>query len=590
MSDYEFKVDLKGMIRLLSDNLYSDDSVFLRELLQNAVDAICARKLTDSSFTEEQIIVIYEEEPEENQALITVSDNGIGLTEDEIHEFLSIIGKSSKRSVVERDSYIGQFGIGLLSCFLVTDTIEVITKSARDEKAHIWRGKSNGTYDILAAEKSTVGTDIKLTLRNKMYERYGTEEIKEELRKYGYCLKIPILYKEENGQQLLNDNYIPWREKFHTVQQVLEFGETIFDKIFLDAIPLSGDELDGYAFITNQEIGSASNNTHKIYLKDMFITQSGAELMPKWAFFVQCVISVKYLTPTASREGFQRNNKLLSAKAQIERCIIQYFSELAKYDPKRLTAIVQIHNLAIKSLAVDNDQIYGMFFPFLIFPTSCGTMTGEKIIAFAKKQTVYYSASVDSFRKICPILEKKTVLVNGGYIYDSKLLSKITKLRKDVSIKLLAEDTVGCLLNEISDEQTAAIAFFIEHANSALLKFNCACEGKLFSPPELPSLLVLNEEALLRNELDAMADNENSFSFFEEEFEEYFSINLSRLYINCSNSLVRKFADITDPGIIKTIAEVLYVQALMLGHHPVNNTEMEVLSKNLTKLLEISIG
>lgn len=145
MSDYKFKVDLKGMIRLLSDNLYSDDSVFLRELLQNAADAIHARKLADASFTGEQITVIYEETPEDHQALLTVSDNGIGLTVEEIHEFLSIIGKSSKCDTTERDGYIGQFGIGLLSCFLVAETIEVLTKSAREETAHTWRDNDRRT-------------------------------------------------------------------------------------------------------------------------------------------------------------------------------------------------------------------------------------------------------------------------------------------------------------------------------------------------------------------------------------------------------------------------------------------------------------
>lgn len=588
MSDYKFKVDLKGMIRLLSDNLYSDDSVFLRELLQNATDAIHARKLTDAAFTAEQITVTYEKVSKEKLALITVSDNGIGLTEVEIHEFLSIIGRSSKRNTTERESYIGQFGIGLLSCFLVAETIEVITKSARDETSHIWRGKSDGTYDIMDAEKSSIGTDVKLTLRGKMYDQYGAEEIMEGFKKYGYCLRIPLLYRESGMEWLLNDNFIPWREEVYTMSQVLEFGENVFNRIFLEAIPLNGDELDGYAFVSSQEIGSAFNNTHKIYLKDMFITNSGTDLIPKLAFFTQCIINAKNLTPTASREGFQRDNNLLRAKAQIERCIIQHFSDLAIYDSKRLTAITQIHNVAIKSLAVENNKIYGMFFPFLLFPTNRGTMTGEKLLSIAKKQTVYYCTSVDVFRKLCPILEQKNILVNGGYIYDSQLLSKIPKFHKKVSIKLLEEDAIGDLLNEISSEETQKLEFFIKYANIALRKFNCSCEGKLFSPPELPSLFVLDEEALLRNEVSAASDD-NEFSFFEGEFEDYSDISLSKLYLNCSNSLVRKFADISSYDMIKTIAEVMYVQALMLGHHPINRTEMNILSKNLTKLLELGL-
>lgn len=192
---------------------------------------------------------------------------------------------------------------------------------------------------------------------------------------------------------------------------------------------------------------------------------------------------------------------------------------------------------------------------------------------------------MDAFRKLCPILEQKNVLVNGGYIYDTQLLKRISKFHKKVSLKLLEEDVVGGLLCNISSEKAESLAFFMEHANAALRKFNCACEGKLFSPPELPSLFVLNEEAFLQNEVSSAPDGDD-FSFFEEEFLE---LRLSKLYLNCSNSLVQKFADISDPDKIETIAEVLYVQALMMGHHPVNSKEMNVLSKNLTKLLALGL-
>ncbi|MDE7202165.1 MAG: ATP-binding protein, partial [Lachnospiraceae bacterium] len=96
MANYNFKVDLKGIIRLLSDNLYSSDKVFLRELLQNAVDAIDARKKADSSCPEGKITVTYRRKAK--GAELVFADNGIGLTKEEIHSFLSVIGQSSKRT------------------------------------------------------------------------------------------------------------------------------------------------------------------------------------------------------------------------------------------------------------------------------------------------------------------------------------------------------------------------------------------------------------------------------------------------------------------------------------------------------------
>lgn len=151
MENYNFRVDLKGIIRLLSDNLYSSDKVFLRELLQNAADAIDARKKADSSYTEGKITVTYQRN--KSGAQLIFADNGIGLTKDEIHSFLSVIGQSSKRSDEVRNSFIGQFGIGLLSCFLVSNEIKVVTRSVTEEQCYQWVGKSDGSYVITEPKK-----------------------------------------------------------------------------------------------------------------------------------------------------------------------------------------------------------------------------------------------------------------------------------------------------------------------------------------------------------------------------------------------------------------------------------------------------
>ena len=137
MSEYLFSVNLGGMIDILSNHLYSSPKVFLRELLQNAADAVSLRKNNDPSFKEPQIDVIVEE----NSSLL-FRDNGNGLTEEEIHKFISVIGQSSKRG---ENSFIGRFGIGLLSCFIVTDEIILRSRSVKTpDKVHEWHGFSDG--------------------------------------------------------------------------------------------------------------------------------------------------------------------------------------------------------------------------------------------------------------------------------------------------------------------------------------------------------------------------------------------------------------------------------------------------------------
>ena len=190
--DFSFQVDLKGIIRLLSENLYSSANVFLRELLQNAVDAIAARRKMEPDFKDGRIKITYHSHTD-GQASLTFSDNGVGLTREEIHTFLSVIGQSSKRGKMEQTSFIGQFGIGLLSCFLVADEIVVKSCSIREEKGWKWLGRSDGTYQVMAAEEAyPSGTRVEIMLNKKMARRYPEEKVTELLKEYGFLIRIPV--------------------------------------------------------------------------------------------------------------------------------------------------------------------------------------------------------------------------------------------------------------------------------------------------------------------------------------------------------------------------------------------------------------
>ena len=146
-----FKVNLGGMIDILANHLYSSPDVFVRELLQNGTDAISGRKLLAPDFQQGCIRIRIQE-----QKSLSFHDNGTGLTEEEIHQFLAVIGQSSKRDLQTGrilEDYIGRFGIGMLSCFMVTDTIVMKTKSVKNPAhAYEFRGSPDGTYSITELE------------------------------------------------------------------------------------------------------------------------------------------------------------------------------------------------------------------------------------------------------------------------------------------------------------------------------------------------------------------------------------------------------------------------------------------------------
>jgi len=200
MSDHhKFQVDLGGIIDLLSNHLYSDAEVFLRELLQNAVDAITARKQIDP---DREGTIHFELLPGKGSSLPTliVQDDGVGLTPEEIHQFLATIGRSSKRESLDRDDFIGQFGIGLLSCFVVANEITVITRSAKScstsgtpYPAVEWKGRADGTYSVRELKRDfESGTQVYLQARTDRVDYFDPDTVFESLKKFGGHLPFPV--------------------------------------------------------------------------------------------------------------------------------------------------------------------------------------------------------------------------------------------------------------------------------------------------------------------------------------------------------------------------------------------------------------
>ncbi|HEX8869059.1 MAG TPA: ATP-binding protein, partial [Lentzea sp.] len=155
---HTFRVDLRGIIDLLSHHLYSSPRVYVRELLQNAVDAITARRELDPSCPAEVTITCGQE--------LRITDTGVGLTEDEVHELLSTLGRTSKRDELgfAREGFLGQFGVGMLSCFLVASSVTVITRSARGGSGVRWEADSSGNYTVSVVDGDVpIGTTVVLS-------------------------------------------------------------------------------------------------------------------------------------------------------------------------------------------------------------------------------------------------------------------------------------------------------------------------------------------------------------------------------------------------------------------------------------------
>ncbi len=597
--NYSFQVDLKGIIRLLSENLYSSGDVFLRELLQNGVDAIEARRGEEPGFVEGRIRIRYQQ-MENRQARLVFADNGIGLTREEIHTFLSVIGQSSKRGEMRRGSFIGQFGIGLLSCFLVADEIVVRSRSVHEEQAYRWLGRSDGTYQVTEepggceAGEDKPGTEVTLVLKGRTASRYSEERVLGLLKEYGFLIQVPVDFEGAGGVRRVNDSFVPWRQSFCSNEEILRFGEQMFGEEFFGVVPVSGEGLKGYAFISQRQTSAAAEGRHKIFLKDMLITEEGKELIPKWAFFTRCILNAENLTPMASREGFVSDHRLARARNEIEKCIFDYFVALSQYDVNKLKQLTMTHNVAIKSLAVENEQIYQLFFPFLTFVTSKGRLTGFQVTEAAKRMPVYYCTELDDYRRACPLVGNGNgVLINAGYIYDTKLLQLLKRYQRGIRVEVFDEASYGELLEEPAPAIKREMEPLMAKAGRALGTFHCGAVLKQFEPAEVPALYVPGGEGFLDHAL-----GEGGFSGFLEGFD-LGEIGMmgnfepgygTKLYINGRNPLIRRLAAVEDEELAANMVQVLYVHAMLAGHYTLGEKETEVLNMGLIRLMEYGLG
>jgi molecular chaperone HtpG len=591
--DHKFQINLRGIIDLLSNHLYSSPEVFLRELLQNGVDAIRARRHLDPAHQGEITLEVLRARGKLPTLVFT--DNGIGLTEEEIHRFLATIGQSSKNAEFweQPGDFIGQFGIGLLSCFVVSNEIVVITRSARGGPALEWRGKQNGTYTVKVLDQDLPpGTQVYLTCKKGYEEHFEPDSVAERATHFGSMLPYPI--RMTNGQHswVLNEEGPPWRRRYPSPEAqrtaLLEYGRRIFDMSFFDCIPLrsSVGDVEGVAYVLPFSPSLASKRTHRVYLKNMLLSENAEGLVPDWAFFVKCVVNANDLRPTASRESFYEDDKLAATREALGDALRDYLVKLARTDTARLRQLIALHDLSIKALALRDDEFCKLFIDWLPFETSLGEMTlGELRMEHG---AIRYVSQLDQFRQIARVAAAQQIcIVNGAYVYCTELLEKFAELFPDEQVEQVNPSALAQTFEDLTLEEREEMFALVKTADVVLQPFKCAAEIKKFLPTELPTLYSLGAEATFRRSVEQsreIADPLWSSVLGNLSGDEPSSY--AQLCFNYNNPLVRKMAQLKDRTLLQRTVQMLYVQALLLGHHPLNAREMALLNQGLLGLIE----
>ena len=601
MKDYRFQVNLGGMIEILSDHLYSSPDVYIRELLQNGVDAITGRKIWEKEAsekareTEGKIIL----EIEEGRRL-TFTDNGQGLTEEEIHQFLAIIGESSKRNQKNgriRTDYIGRFGIGLLSCFMVSDEIHMLTRSCKSEDAPVlgWQGKPDGTYTIQRTERENIGqgdmesgTQVVL-LAKPGRESYFTEKtIRKLITYYGLLLPFPVIIRVNGQEEQINPAYLPWDGRNTNQQELMLFGQMMFEEQFLDCVPLRSESgnVSGVAYIVKYPVLPSARGNHRIYLKNMLLTEKGDNLIPDWAVFTRCIINATDLRPTASREGFYVDEVLEDARESIEDSLIDYIAELAEENQELFDTFFHIHRLTLMSLALATPKLFEILVDYCEFETTRGTQSGYQLRSCG--EPLVYAPTEAKYKQLSQLFfAQDTLLINVSYVHSLELLCRLGQVY-GLEVRPVDDWSVEDLMQELSPDDQDESFSFQKTANRLLKNYDCRAELKYFSPANQPTFYLMDEKIMLKRQIAASRSQADSmfFQMLDAFTAEIPNDTAAVLYFNYNNPLVRKLAAQEREADLKILVEILYVQALQIGGFPLHNNELGMLNRNILILME----
>jgi molecular chaperone HtpG len=591
-TDGTFQVDLSGVVDLLSNHLYSGPSVFVRELLQNAVDAVEARRLDDPAFRGSvRLEVVAGDVP-----TLVVEDDGIGLTTNDVAMLLSTVGRSSKRDELSfaRSEFIGQFGVGLLSAFLVSDEVVAISTSVRDPAAPTveWRGRSDGTYSVRELDRrGRGGTRMFLRARPDMAEWITFARVSELARRYGQHLPVTIEVHGGGVVERIDEPFL-WEQSVDGAD-LLEQGSQVLGRELLDVVeigaPVGG--VRGLAFVLAESPGPHARPQNVVYLKRMLLGEDIDELLPDWAFFVTCIVEADELTPTASREALQDNEALRLTRAELGAALKATLVTMAERDPQRLGGWVRVHHLAMKALAAIDDEFLDVIGDWLPMETTRGRIELGQLLRDPTLGEVRVTRTVDTFRQVAPIASSQgLVVVNGGYSYDRDIMFRLPRVRPEVTVTEITADELLTSLSPVLSEDEAVAGVVKRAADQALRDLSVQTVVRRFEPWSLPALFVASDDDRYLRQLRSSAESSTPlFGGIAAELATGYANEGPRLCLNLESPLVRSLGAIADRELLARGIELLYIQALLLGHHPLSTGDLGLLNASLIGLLGWSI-
>ena len=617
-----FQSEVKQLLQLMIHSLYSNKEIFLRELISNASDA--ADKLRFKALSNP---ALYEGDGElrvrvsfdADKGALTISDNGIGMTREQVIDHLGTIAKSGTKEFLTalgqdqaKDSQlIGQFGVGFYSAFIVADKVTVKTRAAGEatDKGVLWESAGEGEYSVADIEKQSRGTDVILHLREDEKEFLNEWRLRDIIGKYSDHIGLPVemLTKEydDEGKEIgekwekINKSDALWTRSKNDIsdEEYKEFYKHLSHD-FADPLLWAHNKVEGnqeytsLLYVPSKAPWDLFNREHKhglkLYVQRVFIMDDAEQFMPNYLRFMRGLIDSNDLPLNVSREILQDNKTTAALRKALTKRSLQMLEKLAKEDADKYQQFWKEFGLVLKEGPAEDFGNKETIAKLLRFASTHNdsseqTVSLEDYVARMKEgQKAIYYITADSYvvAKNSPHLElfnKKgiEVLLLSDRIdewmlsylteFDGKPLQTITKADLDLGDLADKEET------EAQKEQDKAFDSFIERVKT-LLGERVKEVRLTHRLTDTPAVVSTGNDQMTTQMAKLFAAAGQPVPEVKYTFE-----------LNPEHHLVKKVADIADEAEFADWVELLLEQAMLAERGSLENPAAFI--KRVNKLL-----
>ncbi len=512
----QFKSESKRLLDLMINSIYTNNDIFLRELISNASDALDKlyyHSLTDKNIKIKKSDLKIKIDIDKENRLLKISDNGIGMNEKELENNLGTIAKSGSLSFKEMNDskkidIIGQFGVGFYSAFMVSDEIEVISKSL-DGNSNKWISKGIDGYQITKEQKEDIGTDIILHIKadteDVKYSEYLEEyKIKELVKKYSDYISYPIIMDINEKQETLNSMIPLWKRNKNKIKEE-EYNDFYTDKFYDYEKPLKVIHTNVEGVISyNSILFIPSHAPYDFYTKEyekglnlysngVLIMEKCSDLLPDYLSFVKGVVDTEDISLNISREMLQQTKSLKVIEKNIEAKVLKELHNMLEQEREEYIKFYKIFGIQLKfgvynNYGIDKDKLKNLI---MFYSNKKKKLITLKEYTEESKENFIYYASGESISKIDSMPQVEQVKEKGydilyltDYIdeftinmlnnYDNKKFVNVCDENLDLETEKEKETT-----KKLNEENKEMLDYLKEKLNISEVRFT----GKLKSHP-----------------------------------------------------------------------------------------------------------